>query len=89
MGYTGRRRIVDCRLLRRCRIGVSDLDTDHPDGEYTYRCGLDPRAPAAFFRFAGALVAGFRYFLAAERTGRFTDVSGEHLNQDIAAEGSH
>ncbi len=40
--------IVDYWLLRRARINVPDLYTEHPDGDYSYRRGFNPRALAAF-----------------------------------------
>lgn len=40
--------IVDYWLLRRARINIPDLYTEHPDGEYIYRRGFNPRALAAF-----------------------------------------
>ena len=39
--------VVDYWLLRRGRINVPDLYTHHPDGEYAYSGGVNPRALVA------------------------------------------
>jgi NCS1 family nucleobase:cation symporter-1 len=39
--------IVDYWLVRRGRVNVPDLYTHHPDGEYAYRGGINPRAVIA------------------------------------------
>lgn len=44
---------------------------------------------SAFSWFVGALLAGLVYYLVADRTRQFTDVSGEALQQSTVAEGIH
>lgn len=68
--------IVDYWLLRRGRINVPDLYTHHPEGEYAYRKGINPRAlialiPSAAIGVAMALVpalsavSAFSWFVGA------------------------
>jgi nucleobase:cation symporter-1, NCS1 family len=57
--------ILDYWLLRRARINVPDLYTQHPEGEYAYRRGFNLRALAAFIPASGisiliALVPTFK-----------------------------
>ncbi|MGW8761480.1 cytosine permease [Streptomyces sp. NPDC055815] len=67
---------ADYWLLRRARVNVPDLYTEHPQGEYHYRRGFNPRAVAAFVPSAAVAVvvalvpffhavAGFSWFVGA------------------------
>ncbi|MEU7030319.1 NCS1 family nucleobase:cation symporter-1 [Streptomyces sp. SBR177] len=68
--------MADYWLLRKSRVNVPDLYTEHPQGEYHYRRGFNPRAVAAFVPSAAvavvvalvpafASVAGFSWFVGA------------------------
>jgi NCS1 family nucleobase:cation symporter-1 len=68
--------MADYWLLRKSRVNVLDLYTDHARGEYHYRRGYNPRAVAAFVPSAAIAVvvalvpafhaaAGFSWFIGA------------------------